>query len=518
MDQATDLLSRVEHLLLKPLHHSSLQALAAFLVWYVVYQRYFHPLRKFPGPFLASLTVFWRLSNILTFRQSLNDHALHQKYGPVFRDGPNSLSIADPRALEPIYGTRNELSKTPWYLIMDPDNTGEDYSVFSSRRAEQHKRLKKRIAGAYSMTSVRVYEPVIDRNVNDLLAWMKELKTLDVSVWTHYFAMDCMSEIAYGNRMGFLINGTDVNGYRKALHESVVFIATMGYLTGLNYVIKSKWLSPYLAPSPKDKHGYGHMIGMTQALATDLLENGNTTGKRNMSHDLLQCRNDDNTPLSKKELIGEMLAFTTAGSDPTAYEISSILDRICRHGEVREKVLQELRGVGELEQSSAEGVVTYAQTLRLPYFLAVVKETMRLSPAFQGQFSRVAPEGGEGLEVLPGVVVPGGVWLSVNTYISQRDKLIFGEDAEEFKPERWLPIGGDRYHAMAKHLSVFGYGSTACMGKYLASQKINKTVVEILRRFNVELRDPKAPLKEKNIIQMFISDLFMTFTERENKI
>ncbi|KAG0644582.1 cytochrome P450 [Tuber brumale] len=190
MDQATELLSRVEHILLKPVHHSSLQALAAFLVWYVVYQRYFHPLRKFPGPFFASLTIFWRLSNILTFRQSINDHALHKKYGPVFRDGPNSLSISDPRALEPIYGTKNELNKTPWYLVMDPDNTGEDYSVFSSRRAEQHKRLRKRIAGTYSMTSVRVYEPVIDRNINDLLAWIKELKTLDVSVWTHYFAMD----------------------------------------------------------------------------------------------------------------------------------------------------------------------------------------------------------------------------------------------------------------------------------------------------------------------------------------
>jgi len=260
---------------------------------------------------------------------------------------------------------------------------------------------------------------------------------------------------------------------------------------------------------------------MTETLATDLLENGNTTGKRNMSHDLLQCRNDDNTPLSKKELIGEMLAFTTAGSDPTAYEISAILDRICRHGEVREKLLQELRAAGELEQSSVEGVVTYAQTLQLPYFLAVVKETMRLNPSFQGQFSRVAPEGGEGaggLEVLPGVVVPGGVWLSVNTYVSQRDKLIFGEDAEEFRPERWLPIGGERYHAMGKHLSVFGYGSTACMGQHLALQKINKTVVEILRRFDLELRDPKTPLKERNVIQMFISDLFMTFTERENKI
>ncbi|RPB01780.1 cytochrome P450 [Choiromyces venosus 120613-1] len=259
---------------------------------------------------------------------------------------------------------------------------------------------------------------------------------------------------------------------------------------------------------------------MTEALATSLLENGNTSGKHNMSHDLLQCRNDDNTPLSKKELVGEMLAFITAGSDPTAYAISTILDRICRHRAVREKLLEELRAAGELEQSSADGVVTYAQTLRLPYFLAVVKETMRLSPAFQGQFSRVAPDGGceGGLEVLPGVAVPGGVWMSVSTYISQRDKSVFGEDAEEFEPERWLPIGGERYHAMAKYLSVFGYGSAACMGQHLALQKINKTVVEILRRFNMELRDPKTPLKERNIIQMFISDLFMTFTEREEKI
>ena len=30
-----------------------------------------------------------------------------------------------------------------------------------------------------------------------------------------------MSEIAYGNRMGFLIGGTDVNGYRRALHVSL---------------------------------------------------------------------------------------------------------------------------------------------------------------------------------------------------------------------------------------------------------------------------------------------------------
>jgi hypothetical protein len=169
-------------------------------------------------PVFASVSVFWRIANIYTFQQARNDYELHKKYGPVFRDGPNSVTISDPRALEPIYGVRNDLDKTTWYLVMEPDNSGEDYSVFSSRRAEQHRRLRKRIArtvryrllqypsregfvlgvlmnecacvAQYSMTTVMAYEPIIDRNIDDLLSWFKKLGTLDISVWTHYFTMD----------------------------------------------------------------------------------------------------------------------------------------------------------------------------------------------------------------------------------------------------------------------------------------------------------------------------------------
>ena len=181
--------------------------------------------------------------------------------------------------------------------------------------------------------------------------------------------------------------------------------------------------------------------------------------------------------MSRKELVGEMLMFTLAGSDPSAYTIAMVLYNISRHEPVRVKLLTELKEAGALE-SSAAGVVTYAQTTRLEYFHAVVQETMRFSPANQGTLPRLSPSP-HGLEVLPGVRVPPGVSISNNPYITHRDRAVFGNDADEFVPERWLPIGGERYRLMARHLYAFGFGSTKCLGQNIAMLKINKCVIEV---------------------------------------
>ena len=173
-----------------------------------------------------------------------------------------------------------------------------------------------------------------------------------------------------------------------------------------------------------------------------------------------------------------MLVFMTAGSDPTAYTITMVLNYILRHESVFVKLLTELKGAGALESSAKTGVVTYAQTTRLEYLHVVVQETLRLSPAFQNIFPRVSPSP-HGLEVLPGVHIPPGVTMSTNCYITNRDRAVFGNDAEEFVPERWLPIGGERYRLMARHMSVFGYGSAKCLGQHVAMLKINKCVVEV---------------------------------------
>lgn len=74
---------------------------------YIVYQRFLSPLAKFPGPFWASLTPFWKLH---AFSQG-NFHeqilTLHEKYGKFVRIAPTEVIISDGSAIRDIYSTTN---------------------------------------------------------------------------------------------------------------------------------------------------------------------------------------------------------------------------------------------------------------------------------------------------------------------------------------------------------------------------------------------------------------------------
>lgn len=82
-----------------------------------------------------------------------------------------------------------------------------------------------------------------------------------------------------------------------------------------------------------------------------------------------------------------------------------------------------------------DGNIEYTEALALSYFQACLKEAMRLRPAVGLNITRHVPK--EGIE-LDGVFLRGGTRVAVNGWVLHRDKDIFGEDADVFRPERWL--------------------------------------------------------------------------------
>jgi hypothetical protein len=73
----------------------------------VVYNLFFHPLRKFPGPLLQRASAIPWAVQLVSGVQALRTQQLHAKYGNVVRIGPNHLSFTDPAAWKDIYGHKS---------------------------------------------------------------------------------------------------------------------------------------------------------------------------------------------------------------------------------------------------------------------------------------------------------------------------------------------------------------------------------------------------------------------------
>jgi cytochrome P450 len=115
----------------------------------------------------------------------------------------------------------------------------------------------------------------------------------------------------------------------------------------------------------------------------------------------------------------------------------------------------------------------------------VIIETLRLYPPFTGlPFKTVPPQG----DTIDGKHVPGGTLISPNFCTTGRNRAVFGEDADVFRPERWLEAdaaaaaSGDRERrAEMRRVAelTFGYGRWGCAGKMIAFLELNKIFVEV---------------------------------------
>lgn len=125
--------------------------------------------------------------------------------------------------------------------------------------------------------------------------------------------------------------------------------------------------------------------------------------------------------------------------------------------------------------------ITNEEALQLPYLQAVIREGLRVHPPVAGLgYKQVPPEG----DTLSGMFVPGGTQIGHNFFGVGRSKRLWGDDADVFRPERWLeaePQGNrDRLQRMKEAVDlVFGFGKYSCLGKPIAMMELNKVFVEV---------------------------------------
>jgi len=117
---------------------------------------------------------------------------------------------------------------------------------------------------------------------------------------------------------------------------------------------------------------------------------------------------------------------------------------------------------------------TYTQIASLPFLAACIRETMRHDPPVVSYLPRLVNTGG--IELF-GKFVPDGVEVACSPYVISRDPGLYGNDADAFRPERFLddPKWAEQ---VARYEFHFGYGPRRCVGKLLSQVVLAKALFQ----------------------------------------
>jgi hypothetical protein len=200
----------------------------------VVYRIYFHRLHGIPGPAVASCSNLWRLYQAWKRRPELVHLALHEKYGPLVRIGPNAISVSDPKAISIIYALNGGFSKSDFYTVQQTLKKGTRlFTLFTSTDEKFHAKLRRAVSNAYAMSTLVQFEPYIDSTTHAFLNQMKSRMSgkpeilINLSTWLQWYAFDVIGELTFSKRLGFLDRGEDVEGIIASIEKMLDYAAVV---------------------------------------------------------------------------------------------------------------------------------------------------------------------------------------------------------------------------------------------------------------------------------------------------
>ncbi|KIW94195.1 uncharacterized protein Z519_05511 [Cladophialophora bantiana CBS 173.52] len=425
------------------------------LLIYIFYQRYFSPLSKVPGPFLASFTNLWWLSTVLKEEQHLDCLRLHRGYGPFVRIGPNQVMIADPETFKKIYGAGNNFQKSDFYK---PFKAKLKWSLTAETDGHVHSQNRRMVSRPYSMDSIRSLEGFVDQVIEHFLEKMKSLtiRPFDLGEWLALFAIGNITEISFAKSFNYLDKG-DADGIlalSKVVFASANWVGVVPWVYRIHH-LTSDWTGNWLGVTMRSIKF--RALAQKKVQEHQLLRDENED-HRSILGNLQDLRRKKPDEFSEYAMTSALTSNIFAGSDTTAIALRAMIYNLLSHPSCLERFLHELKErqmMGEISDP-----IRFHEAEAWPFLQAIMYESLRLHPPFAAPLPRVVPQGGL---VVKDVFLPAGTVVGTNAWAIHRRSEIFGDNVDEFCPERWMDPATKS--ELQRYFFAFGGGARTCLGR-----------------------------------------------------
>ncbi|KAH8653524.1 cytochrome P450 [Xylariales sp. PMI_506] len=440
-------------------------AILVLLLTVALRRRYFSPLSDVPGPYFAAITRLWHVKAIIAGDQNLQLNNLHRKYGYFIRMAPNEVSTTHPDAvkkllLQPIRkGMFYNIAAIPDWRFQTPMST-----LDPKEKVER----SKAFASGYAQSNIINYEEPIDPVIEKLFLWMdkaaKSGAPMELDKFLSYTSFDVIGEILFSRTFGFIEKGEDIAGSIRTT------LALEAY--GMP-VSQFRWAQ----------------LALGNPLVTDL---GLSPGSMLMDTALAALKERHKNPDARFDIVAHWFRYLEqhpdrtnlqnvgAGSDTISCALQSTIYHMAKYPKTWDKARAEITA-GQQKGICLDRVISLADVEKLPYMQACVKEALRIHSPVPMGLPRVIPKGGM---TIGERTFLEGTTVSINPWVLHHSKEIWGDDADEWNPDRWLV---DDAAELERFWIPFGAGWNGCPGQHIARMVVSKTCATIIRDYNVKL-------------------------------
>ncbi|CDS07716.1 hypothetical protein LRAMOSA01665 [Lichtheimia ramosa] len=228
-------------------------------------------------------------------------------------------------------------------------------------------------------------------------------------------------------------------------------------------------------------------LNVVDSFANDVIEGRRAQlAKGEVHHDLLSrfmnALNEHGEELSNTELRDIVLNFVIAGRDTTAQALSWTFYNLCCHPRIEYKLVQE---INEYITDDIEGDARalYEKIKDMKYAHAVFYEVLRLHPSVPANQKYALND-----DVWPdGTNIKKGDYIVWDPWAQGRSEKVWGPDAKQFKPERWITPEGELRRESQGQWPAFHAGPRTCLGQNLATLEALVAIIFLLKRYEFTL-------------------------------
>jgi cytochrome P450 len=405
------------------------------------------PLSRIPGPLSARFSRLWMVQHSISGDMHTTMIALHKKHGKLVRTAPNEVSISDPTAIKTIYGAGTKFRKSDWYSVWQGHRK---FDLFGGRDEKVHGQHRRLISSIYSLEQLKKLEPGVDTAISLFIQRLREVTKggapVDMSKWAQLFAFDVIGEVTFSKPFGFLAAGKD-DGSFQAIDEALVSASWIGQVPWLY------WLHDRMMPMIGNWLGVNNRNGSLRQFAAKECDarKGRPSDRKDILSSLFAVKEVKRQEFDDNSVLSMASSNIFAGSDTTGISIGAIMYNLCKHPRCKDKLLKEIEETVRREALDGGKNMPFDAGFAMPYLQACIYEALRMHPAVGMSLPRVVPP--DGFEV-EGVFLPSGVRfrnfyldseltyvqtiIGANPWVIHRQKEIFGDDCDAFRPDRWL--------------------------------------------------------------------------------